>query len=177
MKKLYTLLTIVLFFNISSFAQTWDENLIIVESFPFETTQRSSPLITMMNGKGVKYNMTYTTLKSNMNEITAVYFIPEGYDKYNEDNIEPPRFEKLVLHNLGDDNKNFAGVWVKERTYENFDFEVTFSFEIRLPDDIANKLIDMLYGDYKLPPNKDLKKDCIKKVFDSKLLPSKEDSY
>lgn len=177
MKKLHTILTLFFIFTTSSFAQTWDENLIIVESFPFEATQRSSPLITMINGKGITYNMTYTTLKSNMNEITAVYFIPEGYDKYSEDNIEPPRFEKLVLHNLGDDNKSFAGVWVKERTYENYDCEVTFSFEIRLPDDITEKLVDMICGRYKLPANKFLKETGYKEVFDSKLLPSKEDIY
>lgn len=159
MKKLHAILTLFFIFTTNSFAQTWDENLIIVDSFPsFEF-------------EGVKYTIQYATLKSNLREISSVYFIPDGYDKYANDNIEPPRFEKLILHNLGDDNKNFAGVWVGEfKLIEGL--PVIIYKEIKLPDDIADKLIDMLAGDYKMPPNKYLKENCIKEVFDSKLLPT-----
>lgn len=168
MKKFYIVLTTILYLTINANAQghpnDWFNTNSIIETFPsFEF-------------EGVKYTMIYTTHKSNMKEITSVYFIPDGYDKYANDNIEPPRFEKLILHNLGDDNKNFAGVWVSEfKVIERL--PVIIFKEIRLPDDIANKLIDMLYGDYKLPPNKYLKEDCVKNVFDSNLLPTEYSEY
>ena len=106
-----------------------------------------------------------------MTQIAEVYFIPDGYDKYSKDNIEPPKFHKLVYHNLGKVEDNFVGVWTyEELVIDNIPSEI--KREIRLPDDIANKLVDLLSGDYKMPPNKYLKENCIKEVFDSKLLPT-----
>lgn len=140
----------------------WYNNEKFVESFAFESD-------------GKKYNMVYTTLKSNNKEITDVYFIPEDYDKDVTGNMHPPRFLKLILHNLGDDNKNFAGVWTSDETFlEGIRF--ILHQEIRLPDDIADKLIDMLAGDYKMPPNKYLKENCVEEVFDANLKPSHVDN-
>lgn len=136
----------------------WYNNEKFVESFAFESD-------------GKKYNMVYTTLKSNNNEITGVYFIPEDYDKDFNDNFEPPMFEKLVYHNLGKTEDNFAGVWTSESKVV-YDIPSLVYREIRLPDDIAGKLVDLLAGDYKMPPYYSIKMDCVKEVLDSKLLPT-----
>ena len=136
----------------------WYNNEKFVESFAFESDEK-------------KYNMVYTTLKSNNKEITDVYFIPEDYDKDVKGNMYPPRFEKLVYHNLGKVEDNFAGVWTSDETFLE-GIRLILRQEIRLPDDIAGKLIDMLAGDYKMPPNKYLKENCIEEVFDANLKPS-----
>lgn len=162
MKKFYMVLAIMCFIMINVYGQdrpnAWFNRHIIVESFPFVS-------------EGKKYTMNYTILKVDMTQIAEVYFIPDGYDKYSKDNIEPPKFHKLVYHNLGKVEDNFVGVWTyEELVIDNIPSEI--KREIRLPDDIANKLVDLLSGDYKMPPNKYLKENCIKEVFDSKLLPT-----
>lgn len=139
-------------------SKAWYNTKKVVESFPFVSD-------------GKKYSMQYMTSNTNNKEITTVYFIPDGYDKYSEDNIEPPMFEKLILHNLGNDNDSFAGAWTVETAVVDGSMSLVYK-EIKLPDDIADKLIDMLYGDYKMPPNKYLKEDCVKNVYDSSLLPT-----
>ncbi len=160
MKKFYMVLVIMCFFAINAIGQSlaWYNQYVIVESFPFVS-------------EGKKYTMAYYTSKSQMKEIDIVYFFPEGYDKENNDNLEPPMFEKLVYHNLGKTEDNFAGVWTSEVKIIG-KFPSTIYREIKLPDDIAGELVNMLGGEYKMQPNKYLKENCIKEVFDSKLLPT-----
>ena len=137
--------------------KAWYNTHKIIESFPFVSD-------------GKKYTMQYATLNSDESQVSAVYFIPDGYDKYAKGNVKPPTFAKLVLHNLGN-GENFAGAWVRESKIED-GRPATIYKEVELPDDIANRLIDMLSGDYKIPPSKYIRENCIKEVFDSKLLPT-----
>ncbi|MBR1460014.1 hypothetical protein IJ596_00065 [bacterium] len=134
----------------------WYNTHRVVESFPFVSD-------------GKKYSMQYMTSNSGGKEIDIVYFIPNGYDKNARENVEPPMFEKLVYHNLGKVEDNFAGAWTSEVKIIGGSPSTIYK-EIRLPDEITGKLVDMLSGDYKMPPNKYIKENCIKEVFDAKLL-------
>ena len=65
---------------------------------------------------------------------------------------DPPKVAKLIYHNLGED-KEFCGVLVRKhywgkqiKPFENEDLG-SKEFEVRLPDEIANEIIDILTGE------------------------------
>lgn len=179
MKKSLVILALLLFINNMFLAQsttlsdvipipqddsdrpirTWIKNYNIVESFPFVYD-------------GQKYSMQYMTLKNKNTEVNAVFFVPDGYDPYDYKNHKPPMFNKLIYHNLGKVEDNFVGVWTDEVVMIEGKKSTIYK-EIRLPDDIAGMLVEMLSGEYKMSPNKFLKDNCIEEVFDSKLLETK----
>jgi len=106
------------------------------------------------NYQGKRYTMYYhdglKPVRSDKNTVSAIYFIPSDYnyiEKYGNAKNYPPSMKQLVYHDLGDLNKDYVSIITTEevcdRNGENSHF---VKREIRLPDDIANDLIDLYNG-------------------------------
>jgi hypothetical protein len=110
------------------------------------------------NGKN--YTMYFIDIgKSSRNEknlVSSIRFVPDGYRQKYDDGLQvntPPQFLHLMYHDLGDDNKSFAGAFTREKD-NNGDF---ITREIRLPDDVANKIVYLLTNHLDLVPIPGLK--------------------
>ena len=104
---------------------------------------------------------------SRKNFVSFIFFVPDGYKpvKINgeADGNMPPMYDALVLHDVK--GEEFMGVRVHERLHK-FTPEDRFSsektkyarYEIRLPGDVANDIIDLAAGDFVTP--KGVKLQC-----------------
>lgn len=112
--------------------------------------------------EGKNWTMYYTN-EEKVKEpkfVSKIYLVPETYvqKKYlEEDTTRPPAIAKLVYHDLGGD-KDFVGALIKELKEENDGSLSTASREIRLPDEIANEIMDLLDGTTKFTFNPQLEK-------------------
>lgn len=73
--------------------------------------------------------------------IRDIYFVPVGYTPKHSGSGEeqPPRASKVIYHNMGKGD-TFLGVLVEElATDQNW-----YKFEIRLPDEVADMLLDLI---------------------------------
>lgn len=111
-----------------------------------------------MNGK--KWTMYWTDevkkVRKDKNIINSIYFVPEDFKPIYSSSItienSPPSLFKLIYHNLGDlENKDFASVITNETICEEKGQNTQYvQREFRIPDEIANKLVDLLVGDTEL---------------------------
>lgn len=115
---------------------------------------------------GIKYTMYYSngTLFNPANRenfVTDVIFVPSDYDYVLNEDVKPPWLTKLIYHDLGPD-KEFIGAnirYTKEVPDEYYGTQSAYhEKEIRLPDEIANEIIDMVAGDTKFVPSPALAK-------------------
>ena len=79
-------------------------------------------------------------------EIVLLPYNFQSLDKY-YNTIDPPTVRKLIHHNLGE-NKEFAGAYVHYIEYGANDMKF-IDKEIKISDDAANDIIDLLAGDNK----------------------------
>jgi len=96
------------------------------------------------------YKLVFTTFDGNPNtkKVSHVFFIPEDY-KCNNPSIFPPEVTELVYHDLGKD-KEFCGVKVHYDIFNDKEEQTGVMFrEIRVDDDTANRIIDILAQDEK----------------------------
>lgn len=113
--------------------------------------------------EGKNWTMYYTNerkAKSPTKHVLDIYLVPETYvqKKYlGEDTTRPPAIAKLVYHDLGGD-KDFVGALIKERIEQNDGSLTIASREIRLPDEIADEIMDLLDGTTKFTFNPQLEK-------------------
>lgn len=85
-------------------------------------------------------------------KVSSIYLIPDGYKKVvNGDGEEigyPQEIRKLIYHDIGEENE-FIGAFTREGK-GNYWIER----EMKLPDDIANELLDLVSYKTDLLPNK-----------------------
>lgn len=100
------------------------------------------------NKNGKKHYIAYTTKRREPGEVQDVYLFPAGYKS------EPgkkfiPVVQKLIYHDLGS-GKEFCGVVVATsvKNLQTNQYETSFE-EVRLPDECAQHLIDLLANDTK----------------------------
>lgn len=112
-----------------------------------EVTQYIHPKTFTSNG--VTYRMFWTNPSSYKKRdpapdyVREIYFVPTNFSpKYKTVQEEvPPRLIKIRLHEMSKDNA-FIGAIVEEKvTDQNW-----YVFEIRLPDEVANLLMDLVKG-------------------------------
>lgn len=114
---------------------------------------------------GIKYTMYYSNgslfnpASREENFVTDVIFVPSDYVL--KEDKRPPWLTKLIYHDLGSD-KEFIGAnirYTKEVPDEYYGTQnAYFEKEIRLPNDIANEVMDLVLGDAKFIPSPDLSK-------------------
>lgn len=126
------------------------------------------------NPKDIQYKQYYTSngkrwvmvwsdvgkdkfAKKNM--VGSIDFVSEDYrqikDEYGGDANNPPSLLKMVYHNLGDESKNFISVITRETVCDsNGENKKYVTKEYRIPDDVANKLIDLFVGDTEFEPRR-----------------------
>ncbi|MCM1339472.1 MAG: hypothetical protein NC191_07380 [Muribaculaceae bacterium] len=113
------------------------------------------------SSNGKSYNMYYVysskDIRPNNTSVSGVYFVPKGYQPINpggyyEDYNHPPRLAGVRLHQLGN-GRDFVGAVVSEEVCDKDGKNGKFiKYEIRLPDDIANGLMDLAEGKTKFKP-------------------------
>lgn len=91
--------------------------------------------------------------------VRDIYLVPETYvpkTYFGAETTMPPKIDKLVYHDLGEKDE-FIGAVIKERIAKG-DKTVYASREIRLPDEIANEITDLIYGETKFTVKPQLEK-------------------
>ena len=96
------------------------------------------------NVKGQEYNLLFTS-KSKSNDVKFVYIIPTNTTGGKEIGDIPPAVQQLVYHDLGKD-KEFCGAIIEEDLINSKTnkYEGTLRYELKLPDETAQKLLDLL---------------------------------
>lgn len=80
------------------------------------------------------------------NDVQLVFLIPESFNKKSA--IYLPRVRELVYHNLGSPDKNFCSVKVEATLgYDNNGKMQDEIKDIKIPDEIANNLVELLTGE------------------------------
>ena len=153
MNTLYRLLFLFIAFgslSSSSAAKTWPQFKDVFDELPYYTEyvalmrmKMSRPVATANGGKS---NLVFASAgQADNNIVEYIYFIPNGYNS-KLTHINPPKVRALTYHNLGGD-KDFCGL-----TIESYRRDSTGDFrkmvrEVRIDDDTANILIDLIAGD------------------------------
>ena len=100
------------------------------------------------NKNGKKHYIAYTTERREPGEVQNVYLFPAGY-KSETGKKFIPQIRELIYHDLGP-GKEFCGVIVDTavKNLQTNRYEATYE-EVRLPDECAQHLIDLLANDTK----------------------------
>ena len=110
--------------------------------------------------KGFKMEgKNYTLYYINMNKgekdsdylVTGIYLVPEDYSLirlYGENRNYPPSIKKFIYHDLGDpENKDYCTAVLRERRCDKDGKNSEFvDYEVRLPNEIANDIIELASG-------------------------------
>lgn len=132
------------------------------------------------NGK--KYTMYYTDLlkgfKGRYKDVSDIYIVPQDF-KLIKDDIgyeanTPPKMIQFRYHKISDDiNNNFVGAVLHQKICDENGNNTKFkTWEIRLPDEIANKILYLILGETELTPTKGLVKQYVH-VTTPNLMPTK----
>ena len=103
-------------------------------------------------GNGVMANIVLTTYggEGSLNNVRNVYYIKHSYSNSNPDQF-PPEVKGLVYHDLGGD-KSYLGVILSEKLYATktaITPKGRMEREVKLDDESAQLLIDLMTGDTK----------------------------
>lgn len=94
-------------------------------------------------------NLVYASCGNpNDNLVEYIFLIPDGY-KETVDYVDPPMVDALIYHNLGDPSKDFCGVAIEASSPQEDGTYRRLTYEVRLNNETANMLIDLIAGDSK----------------------------
>jgi hypothetical protein len=111
-----------------------------------------------VNGKGYTMywvdGMKESHKTKDPNLISDIYFVPDGYKPViigeEHDKNQPPQLKGLIMHDYGTDEECFCGAIVREIVYDkNTNRSSAYEYEMRLDNDAANHILDLLNGDTK----------------------------
>lgn len=106
--------------------------------------------------EGKQYTLYYLdgakTVRKNKNIVTDIDFVPDDYSYIEKNGFpknSPPSMRKFIYHDLGDpENKDYCSVIVNEtRCDKNGNNSKFITREIRLPDEIANEIVNLFSGE------------------------------
>lgn len=119
-------------------------------------------------GNGTKYHMLFTSGPGDEpNTVSTIYLVPDGSEGSNDVIAHPPEVTRLILHNIGK-GKEFCSAKVIESLLDkNGKENGTMIREIKLDDDSANLIINLLAGDLKW---KDMTMLGIQETYSAKLM-------
>lgn len=103
------------------------------------------------NVKGKEYRLVFSGANKKDGEVDFIYIIPndsKGGEKLTD---SPPTVYQLIYHDIGKD-KEYCGAIIEEdiRNKNTGKIEGTFRSEMRIPDETAQKIIDLLTGHSRL---------------------------
>lgn len=115
-----------------------------------------------MNGKNYTMYWVYSDkdIKPESLGVSNIYLVPSDFKPINplgyfNDNNCPPDVQKLILHDIP--GKEFLEAYVDEiKCDNNGQNRESHRYGVRLPDDIANEIIDLSAGDTKFSCSKQL---------------------
>ncbi len=94
--------------------------------------------------------------------VASIYMVPDDYsyiEKYGESMNYPPGLQKFIYHDFGDpENKDYCTAVLHERRCDKDGENSRFvDLEVRLPEEVANDLIDLINDDTDLVASKNIK--------------------
>lgn len=93
--------------------------------------------------------LSFTPLAKD-DEIGIIDYVPRNPGKhYSISSNSAATVQELVVHDLGDDNKDFCGIWTVEIQTDANGKERNIRKEYRLSNEAANEIIDLVSGDSK----------------------------
>ncbi len=113
-----------------------------------------------INGKNYTMYFSNPARSLNKNLVTTIHFVPEDFElikgPFDSELNSPPMMMQFRYHKVSDDiNKNFVGAVVKEKICDSNGENIRFkTSEIRLPDEIANRILGLILGDMDLKASK-----------------------
>lgn len=119
---------------------------------------------------GHEYNMLFTS-NHNDSEVNEIFIFDVNSNGTKHIAQDPPMVKQVVYHNIGKD-KEFCGV-ILERDIleqESGKYKGTIRSEMRLPDDVAQDIVDLITNYSKFQDKTNVK---IKEVNTANLLPTK----
>lgn len=127
-------------------------------------------MVHKFRGDGVEQNLLFTA-KGTSNEVDFIYIIPTNTRGGKTTDDIPPMVHQLVYHDLGKD-KEYCGAIIEEDIIEKGTgkYKGTMRSEMRLPDETAQKIIDLVTGHSKFKNNTIVK---IKETTSPMLMPPK----
>lgn len=153
MKKLHFLMIMLICAAFTAIAQQKVSNFVRPEVVQYQKSFT-------MDGK--KYTMYWVyrdkDIRPNSLGVSDIYLVPSDYKPINplyrpiyDDNC-PPYIQKLILHDVP--GKEFLEAYVREiKCDKNGENQEAHEYGVRLPDDIANEIVDLACGDTKFGLN------------------------
>lgn len=87
--------------------------------------------------------------KTGKEEVNIIYYLPPKMERTSYGSIDGCEALNLVYHNIGKE-KEYCGVWISYWEHQNGkNYTAGVNKEIRITDDAANEIIDLLSGDSK----------------------------
>lgn len=102
------------------------------------------------------------SIREEKNLVTHIFLIPDDFSliggEYNNKNY-PPVLQKFIYHDFGDpENKDYCTAVLHERRCDKDGENSRFvDLEVRLPEEVANDLIDLINDDTDLVASKSIK--------------------
>ncbi len=99
---------------------------------------------------GRKQTLIFATYEQEefSDNVLFMYVLPEGY-KGNSPRYTPPEVKSIIYHNIGAD-KEFCGLVYHEQVVDKAGkVRGYIEREMRVPDDVANEVLALVYGDAK----------------------------
>lgn len=160
-----------------------DEMTYIISPITPETQQSDRPfgyerlkyekihLLHEFNINGKEYSLVFSAANKKNGEVDFIYIIPKdskGGEKFTDN---PPQIYQLIYHDIGKD-KEYCGAIIEEDIIEKRTgkYKGTMRSEMRLPDETAQKIIDLVTGHSNLKNNTLVK---IKETTNPMLMPPK----
>ena len=90
-----------------------------------------------------KYNLIFAS-NGQMNSVNYVYIIPIDSQGSSNNTIWPPEIMQLRHHDIGEND--FCGAIIDEDLEKNGKYRGTLRYEMKLPDEVAQKVVDLVTG-------------------------------
>lgn len=128
------------------------------QKLPPEFTSENIQYTKKFRMEGKQYTLYYLDtekkLRGKDNIVTDIYMVPADYNYIRKNNYgsnNPPVMRKFIYHDLGDpENKDYCSALLLEEVCDkNGDNSKFIKREVRLPDEIANEIINLFSGETK----------------------------
>lgn len=126
------------------------------QKLPPEFTSENIQYTKKFRMEGKQYTLYYLDtekkLRGKDNIVTSIYMVPSDYNHIRKNNYgsnNPPVMRKFIYHDLGDpENKDYCSALLLEKVCDkNGDNSKFIKREVRLPDEIANEIVNLFSGE------------------------------
>lgn len=150
LKYFITLFVMAVFFSSLGYSQAQSKQVL-----PGALKEKYIQLKKGFKMEGKNYTLYYINMNKGEKDrdkwVTDIFLVPEDYSLirlYGENRNYPPLIRKFIYHDLGDpENKDYCTAVLRERRCDKDGKNSEFvDYEVRLPNEIANDIIELASG-------------------------------